>query len=448
MPSWPSFPGNLHRKNRDVAWWDNLVTLWVGIPMQFRLILLFFIGAVVGGQINRAVYRWTWHPKQYDPWTPPRPDAPKRYLFDKVPIFGWLGLARESKVHGTAHWVQPLLIELGCAFFFAWYYHWVIGENLVPPTVNVPLAATQSHAIYLQHMILIVFMTIATFVDFDSRTIPDYVTVPGFLIGLVLCWLLPFVGLPIPDGPNFFGLPDRPQLEAIPLHAAILSDWPKSWNGAGALAFALFLAAGWWFALCPKLVWWRGGVTKFVRYLFASFARYSLNWQYLVMLVLLLVFVGVAWSLGGPDVWRAVFTGLLGMAFAGMLIWLVRIFASAAMGQEAMGFGDVTLMCMIGVYIGWQPVMVIFFMAPFIACVFALINYLLTGDAYLAYGPYLCIGTLLTMIFWSPLWQHYGPLLSLGWILPALFLALPMVLGAMLMAWVWFKFRFIYPDEG
>jgi len=431
-----------------VAWWENVVALWVGLPLNVRLVGLFVLGAIVAGQLNRAIYRWTWVPKSYDPWSNPHPDAPPRTLFDKVPIFGWLGLARESKVHGTAHWVQPLLIELGCGFFFAWYYHWVISGELTPITVNQPLGEAALHAIYVQHIVLIAFMIIATFVDFDSRTIPDYVTVPGFLVALIFCWLLPFVGLPMPDGPPFFGL-SQPgsQIDAIPLHAAALSAWPAAWNGSSALVVGLVLAAGWWFALCPKLIWFRGGVNKFFRYLVASFVRYSLNWFYLGMLVFLLAFVSAAWLWGGEAVWQAVFSALLGMAFAGMLIWLVRFFASLAMGQEAMGFGDVTLMCMIGAYIGWQPVMVIFFLAPFIACLFAVVNYLLTGDAYLAYGPYLCIGTLIAMIFWGGLWQQYGPLLGLGPWLPALFLALPVVLGGMLMAWVWIKFTFIFPDE-
>ncbi len=429
-------------------WWANAIAAWVGLSLSVRLIILFLIGAVVGGQLNRAIYRWTWVPKNIDPWSKPHPDVPPRTFLDKVPIFGWFGLARENTVHGTAHWVQPMLIELGCGFFFAWYYHWIIGGELAPVTISVPMTATALHALYLQHVVLISFMVIATFVDFDSRTIPDYVTVPGFLIALGLCWVLPFVGLPIPNGPPFFGLASvGSEIEAIPLHAAALQAWPEAWNGSAAFAVGILLAIGWWFALCPKLIWFRGGVGKFFRYLVASFVRYSLNWFYLGMLVLLVSFVTAAWLWGGAAVWQSVFSALLGMAFAGLLIWLVRFFASLAMGQEAMGFGDVTLMCMIGAYIGWQPVMVIFFLAPFIACVFAVVNYLLTGDAYLAYGPYLCIGTLVSMIFWGRLWQQYGPLLSLGPWLPALFLALPVVLGGMLMAWVWIKFTFIYPDE-
>ncbi|MEW4454235.1 prepilin peptidase [Bremerella sp. JC817] len=429
-------------------WWENLVDLWVNLSMSVRLILLFLLGTVVGGQLNRAVYRWTWVPKHYDPWSKPLPGAPSRSIFDKVPVFGWLGLARESKLHGTAHWVQPFFVELGCGFFFAWYYHWLVDGELASITINTAMSQGAIHSLFVQHIVLISLMVIATFVDFDSRTIPDLVTVPGFVIGLVLCWLLPFVGLPIPGGPPYFGLaPAGRAIEAVPLDAATLDAWPAWFNGPWGLAIGLFLVVGWWFALSPKIVWTKWGMAKFFRYLIASFVRYAFRWFYLTLLAFLVLFVTAAWLWGGPATWQMVFTSLLGMSFAGMLIWMVRFFASFAMGQEAMGFGDVTLMCMIGAYIGWQPVMVIFFLAPFIACVFAIINYLLTGDAYLAYGPYLCIGTLVTMVFWAKIWQQYGPLLGLGVWLPALFLALPVVLGVMLTAWVWIKFTFIYPEE-
>ena len=44
----------------------------------------------------------------------------------------------------------------------------------------------------------------------------------------------------------------------------------------------------------------------------------------------------------------------------GGIVWAVRIIASQALGVEAMGFGDVTLMCMIGAFVGWQPALLIF----------------------------------------------------------------------------------------
>ncbi len=48
----------------------------------------------------------------------------------------------------------------------------------------------------------------------------------------------------------------------------------------------------------------------------------------------------------------------------GGLVWSFRIVASVVMGREALGFGDVTLMAMVGAFTGWQAVWISFFLAP------------------------------------------------------------------------------------
>ena len=69
--------------------------------------------------------------------------------------------------------------------------------------------------------------------------------------------------------------------------------------------------------------------------------------------------------------------------------------------REAMGFGDVTLMGMIGAFLGWQAAVLTFFLGPFLGlahAVWKLLKYLkkrLSGgqlsssDREIPYGPYL-----------------------------------------------------------
>ena len=45
---------------------------------------------------------------------------------------------------------------------------------------------------------------------------------------------------------------------------------------------------------------------------------------------------------------------------------------SLALRREAMGFGDVTLMAMIGAFLGWQAAVLTFFLAPFFGLAHAL----------------------------------------------------------------------------
>ncbi|MGE3776421.1 MAG: prepilin peptidase, partial [Pirellulaceae bacterium] len=102
-------------------------------------------------------------------------------------------------------------------------------------------------------------------------------------------------------------------------------------------------------------------------------------------------------------------------------VWAVRIVGSSALGQEAMGFGDVTLMAAIGAFTGWQATLIIFFLAPFSAVFIAITQFLLTRRHDIAFGPYLCASAVIWLTHSGALWDHYGwPIFSLGWWVPGL----------------------------
>ena len=125
------------------------------------------------------------------------------------------------------------------------------------------------------------------------------------------------------------------------------------------------------------------------------------------------------WWLGNEP-WKGLLTALVGMAIGGSIIWGIRIVASAALGQEAMGFGDVTLMGMIGAMVGWQAATMAFFLSPFAAIFIVVVRYIVTRDAYTPFGPYLCAGTLLAIVFWDRMYN--------GWLAPHLDLMGPVML--------------------
>ena len=72
------------------------------------------------------------------------------------------------------------------------------------------------------------------------------------------------------------------------------------------------------------------------------------------------------WGYDGKN-WKTLLSALVGMAVGGAIIWTVRNIGRLVLGQEAMGFGDVTLMCMFGAFLGWQACLIVFFLAPFAA---------------------------------------------------------------------------------
>ena len=143
--------------------------------------------------------------------------------------------------------------------------------------------------------------------------------------------------------------------------------------------------------------------------------------------------VTLRWWIGGPG-WQGLLTALVGLVVAGTLVWTVRIVASLALQQEAMGFGDVTLMGMIGTFIGWQPAILAFFLAPFAGAIIALCQWLLTGRKDIAYGPFLCLSSLLVIVFWAAIWSGWGlPVFSLGVFLPCVLAACLALLGLLLL---------------
>jgi len=114
---------------------------------------------------------------------------------------------------------------------------------------------------------------------------------------------------------------------------------------------------------------------------------------------------GLAWSLAGFIV-------------GGGLTWLVRALSGLLLGQEALGFGDVTLMAMIGSFVGWQPVVFVFLLAPLCGICIALFLRITQGRLIVPYGPYLSASTLLVLCSWRWLWTPtrdiFGDAISLA----------------------------------
>ena len=74
--------------------------------------------------------------------------------------------------------------------------------------------------------------------------------------------------------------------------------------------------------------------------------------------------------------------------------------------REAMGFGDVHLLGMIGAFFGWASVWFALFAASLLALVAALIGRIGFGRA-LPFGPFLALGALGWMFGGWKLWQAY-----------------------------------------
>jgi leader peptidase (prepilin peptidase) / N-methyltransferase len=396
-----------------------------------RLAGLILLGIAVGSLVNWAIYALAWRPRPISPWQAAHPQAPPRRWSDFLPIVGWLGLSREAGIHGAGFWIRPLLIELTCGLGLAALYTWEMSGKLAPPQTGIatPQMAILFHE-FVSHASLIALMLAATFIDFDEKTIPDEITIPGTLIGLALaaCW--PDSHLPVIRviaaalGVEGYG-------PLLLTSTAFWPPWLDTWRWA-ALGVGIYVA--WCVALIPALATLRRGWLKGLQFYFASIARDGAWLKLAVLAALGSVFILAVWRSGGAS-WQALLTALVGLAGGGLVVWAVRIVGWVALRKEAMGFGDVTLMAMIGAYLGWQACLVIFFLSPFAALVIALTQWAFTGRRDIAFGPYLCLAALYVIVQWAAVWEFAGPLFAAGWLVPAVLAVCLLLMMGLLMLW-------------
>lgn len=108
--------------------------------------------------------------------------------------------------------------------------------------------------------------------------------------------------------------------------------------------------------------------------------------------------LGKAWFGQSPAI-QAVLHSLAGIAAGAGIIWLVAIVGKKIFAKEAMGFGDVKYMGMIGGFLGYKHVLMAFLIACFLGAFFGIIQKILTKDSYIPFGPFLSIGALSMLFF-------------------------------------------------
>ena len=406
--------------------------------------MLFVLGALLGGLANLAAYRLAWHARWISPWSGPDPRAkelkiPPRRLFDRVPIWGWLGLAREAPLHGRGFWIRPMLVELACAFGLAWLYWWEIDQTaLLPEALRRAIPRTWMLMLHVQfavHTLLIWLMLAASLIDTDEKTIPDAITVPGTLLALLISAVYPLSLLPAFVVPAVAGVPPNvvadviwqnltPQ--ALPVMTVTAPNDMPPWLGPCPAAVSLAIALCCWSLACFALLrrdWYaRHGWKRAFAILCARLRREPSTCRIAAAALIGSAAITAVWTFG-VTAWTGLFTALVGMAAAGGLVWAIRIIASAVLRREAMGFGDVTLMAMLGAFLGWQACLIVFFFAPIVALAVGLTVLVLKRDNEIPYGPFLCLAALLVVVRWSSIWDWAWPRFELGLLIPAIIVA-------------------------
>lgn len=104
-------------------------------------------------------------------------------------------------------------------------------------------------------------------------------------------------------------------------------------------------------------------------------------------------------------------TGLAGVAAGMLVLRVVRFVFGLGRGIEGLGIGDADLMMMAGAFLGWQPILLAFFVAVFPALVIGVMQLVLRGNQMLPFGPSLAMGVLITLLGWPSIGPRFAAVL-------------------------------------
>ncbi len=414
-------------------------------PDSARLIAVFLIGVLLAALANYCVDRLGWIVRYRSPWRrfpkelSDKGATPRRTWQDYIPIWGWLAVSRFAFANNDvgarkksvkradsdpdkgapwifAHipgwesrffWVRPFFVEILFAILIAWRYaFWSsVGSGDAFGLTSSSLAG------WAVETVLFWLALCASLVDLDDYVIPDLLMIPGVLLGLCAAVLFPVLTAPIAWPLDWTG-------ENSTFSVCEFASYLLTSNGAVASVSNVRLFVGgslslawtfWAFALLDRRFYLRLGVRRAFAIFWRRIRRSSLT-----------PIVGVMWILGLAGIWLVVgkyalaegldrvvginsldslTVSFVGLLVGAVLIWAVRLVGGAALGVEAMGFGDVVLSGMIGSFVGWQGVVVVFFVAPFFGLVFGLIRRCFNSAREIPYGPFLCLATV-TYVIW------------------------------------------------
>jgi len=92
-------------------------------------------------------------------------------------------------------------------------------------------------------------------------------------------------------------------------------------------------------------------------------------------------------------------TTMIGIFVAGGMIYLCGVIGKLVFRKDAMGFGDVKLMGVIGGFIGWKLAVATFFLAPFFGLLFGIPRLISKRGKMIPYGPFLSLAAFICLLF-------------------------------------------------
>jgi leader peptidase (prepilin peptidase) / N-methyltransferase len=245
-------------------------------------------------------------------------------------------------------------LATGLAFALIFYLDVIAPWHRMPFLNNAYLLRVQGVpewqllVVFGHHAVLFSFLLAASLCDWDQKAIPLSLTTTGTLVGLISATLFPW---PWPNDPSLVAefrqrvvgpLGVRDRMWTIDVDPTKFPQGLYPWPVFGPL---------------PDWLWNHG------------------------------------WAHG-------LLTGLAGAAAGMILLRVIKFMFERALNMEAMGLGDADLMMLGGAFLGWQPIIVAFFVGAVAAIPLGLTWRIVKGEKHFPFGPGLALGILVTAFAW------------------------------------------------
>ena len=107
----------------------------------------------------------------------------------------------------------------------------------------------------------------------------------------------------------------------------------------------------------------------------------------------------------------SVVNALIGILVGGVLFYLSAVFGELLFKKESMGGGDIKLAMMLGAFLGWQKILLVFLISAFLGTIVGTIALLFSKDVketrMIPFGPFLALGSVLAIFLGDMLVSAY-----------------------------------------
>ena len=105
--------------------------------------------------------------------------------------------------------------------------------------------------------------------------------------------------------------------------------------------------------------------------------------------------------------WRSLADSAIGLLAGGGLIYVTGAIGNWVFRKESMGGGDVKLLAMLGSFLGWQKVVLVFLLAPVLALPLGLFLKFVKRQEVVAFGPFLSLAGWMAFIWGERILSWY-----------------------------------------